>query len=208
VSVHSREAGATPTSEHEGVCVSSQNRRARPLDIFERRARVIRTPAALAAVRRVRPPVLAVRRETRTSRPHLRQNLKTTTGGVPHGRPADREHARHAKKRARTPEEGTDMSERTWYESIKVEGGQLVDKVAQLIREGNVRRIVIKQGDRTIAEFPLTIGVVGAVFAPVLAGVGAIAALIGDCSILVERVDTAGHATPASTPAVQDPPAA
>jgi len=81
------------------------------------------------------------------------------------------------------------MSERTWYESIKVEGGQLVDKVVQLIREGNVRRIVIRQGDRTIAEFPLTVGVVGAVFAPVLAAVGALAALIGDCSIEVERVE-------------------
>jgi hypothetical protein len=81
------------------------------------------------------------------------------------------------------------MSERTWYESIKVEGGQLVDKVAQLIREGNVRRIVIRQGDRSIAEFPLTVGVVGAMFAPVLAAVGALAALIGDCSIEVERVE-------------------
>jgi len=79
------------------------------------------------------------------------------------------------------------MSERTWYESIRVEGGQLLDKVAQLIREGNVRRIVIRQGDRTIAEFPLTVGVVGAVFSPVLAAVGALAALIGDCTIEVER---------------------
>ena len=79
------------------------------------------------------------------------------------------------------------MSERTWYESIRVEGGQLLDKVAQLIREGNVRRIVIRQGDRTVAEFPLTVGVVGAVFSPVLAAVGALAALIGDCTIEVER---------------------
>jgi hypothetical protein len=98
------------------------------------------------------------------------------------------------------------MSERTWYESIKVEGGQLLDKVAQLIREGNVRRIVIKQGDRTIAEFPLTVGVVGAVFAPILAAVGAIAALIGDCSILVERVDTADRSASASAPTAQEPP--
>ena len=81
------------------------------------------------------------------------------------------------------------MSERTWYESIKVEGGQLLDKVAQLIREGNVRRIVIRQDDRTIAEFPLTVGVVGAVFAPILAAVGALAALVNNCSIVVERVE-------------------
>jgi len=80
------------------------------------------------------------------------------------------------------------MSERTWYETIKVESGQLLDKVGQIIREGNVRRIVIKQDDRTVAEFPLTVGVVGAVFAPVLAAVGAIAALIGNCSIVIERV--------------------
>jgi hypothetical protein len=82
------------------------------------------------------------------------------------------------------------MSERTWYESIKVEGGQLLDKVAQLIREGNVRRIVIRQGDRTIAEFPLTVGLVGAMFAPILAAVGALAALLNECSIVVERVTT------------------
>jgi hypothetical protein len=79
------------------------------------------------------------------------------------------------------------MSERTWWESVKVEGGQVIDKVKQVIREGNVRRIVIKQGDRTVAEFPLTVGVVGAVFAPMLAAVGAIAALSTDCSIEIER---------------------
>jgi len=79
------------------------------------------------------------------------------------------------------------MSTRTWWETTKVQGGELVDKVRQLIREGNVRRIVIKQGDRGIAEFPLTAGVVGVVFAPVLAAVGAIAALVTDCSIAVQR---------------------
>jgi Domain of unknown function (DUF4342) len=91
------------------------------------------------------------------------------------------------------------MSERTWYESIKVEGGQLLDKVAQLVREGNVRRIVIRQGDRSVAEFPLTVGVVGAVFAPVLAAVGALAALIGDCSIEVERVERQQSEPPRAT---------
>ena len=79
------------------------------------------------------------------------------------------------------------MSE-TWWESIKIQGHQLVAKVKELIEEGNVRRIVIKQGERTIAEFPLTVGVVGAVAAPMLAAVGAIAALITDCKIEVERV--------------------
>ena len=76
---------------------------------------------------------------------------------------------------------------RTWWETRKVQGGELVDRVRQLVHEGNVRRIVIKQGDRGIAEFPLTAGVVGVVFAPVLAAVGAIAALVTDCSIAVQR---------------------
>ncbi len=75
----------------------------------------------------------------------------------------------------------------TVWERIKVEGGQLLDQVSHLIHEGNVRRIVIKQGERTVAEFPLTIGVIGAVAAPMLAAVGAIAALVTDCSIEVER---------------------
>lgn len=79
------------------------------------------------------------------------------------------------------------MSNGTWWETTRVQGGELLEKVKQLIHEGNVRRIVIKQGERSIAEFPLTAGVVGAVFAPVLAAVGAIAALVTDCSIAVER---------------------
>jgi hypothetical protein len=81
------------------------------------------------------------------------------------------------------------MNEKTWWESIKVQGHQLGTKVRELIEEGNVRRIVIKQGDRTIAEFPLTVGVVGAVAAPILAAVGAIAALVADCKIEVECVE-------------------
>ncbi len=79
------------------------------------------------------------------------------------------------------------MADKTWWETIKVQGGELVDTVKRVVREGNVRRIVIKQGDRTVAEFPLTAGVVGAVFAPVLAAIGAIAALSQECSISVER---------------------
>ena len=81
------------------------------------------------------------------------------------------------------------MSERTWWETIKAEGQELLDKLEGLIREGNVRRVVIKQQDRVIAEFPLMVGVVGAVVAPVLAAIGAIVALAKDCRIEVERVD-------------------
>ena len=74
------------------------------------------------------------------------------------------------------------------WEEFKVSGGQLVDKVKELIHEGNVRRIVIKQDGKTLLEIPLTIAVVGAVLAPILAAVGALAALITDCTIRVERV--------------------
>jgi hypothetical protein len=81
------------------------------------------------------------------------------------------------------------MAERTWWETIKIESDQLVTKVKELIAEGNVRRIIIKHGDHTVAEFPLSIGVVAAVFAPILAAVGAIAALVKDCKIEVERVE-------------------
>ncbi len=78
------------------------------------------------------------------------------------------------------------MSEFFW-ETIKVQGGELLDAVKKLIHEGNVRRVVIKQGDRTVAEFPLTAGVVGTVLAPVLAAIGALAALLTECTIEVER---------------------
>ena len=87
------------------------------------------------------------------------------------------------------------MQERSWQESIKVEGGQILDQVKKLIEEGNVRRIVIKQDGRTIVEFPLTIGVVGVVFAPMLAAVGAIAALLTECTIEVTRVESTAGAT-------------
>ncbi len=79
------------------------------------------------------------------------------------------------------------MAGNTVWEQIKGEGGQLLDRVRQLIHEGNVRRIVIKQAGRTVAEFPLTVGVIGAVAAPILAAIGAIAALLTDCTIEVER---------------------
>jgi hypothetical protein len=80
------------------------------------------------------------------------------------------------------------MSEQTVWESIKVESGQLLDRVRHIIREGNVRRIRVRQNGAIVAEFPLTVGVVGTVFAPVLAAIGAIAALLSECSIEIERV--------------------
>jgi len=73
-------------------------------------------------------------------------------------------------------------------ESFKVNGEELIKKFKDLIKEGNVRRITIKEKTgKTIIDIPLTVGVVGAVLAPVLAAVGAIAALISECTIAVER---------------------
>lgn len=73
-------------------------------------------------------------------------------------------------------------------ESYQIKGEDLVKKVKALIKEGNVRRITIsdKKGKELVA-FPLTIGVIGAVIAPVLAAIGAIAALVTECTITVER---------------------
>lgn len=80
------------------------------------------------------------------------------------------------------------MDTSTFKESFKVAADQLVDAVRKVLHEGNVRRIVIKQHDgRTVAEFPMTVGVVGAVIAPVLAAVGALAAVLSECTIEVER---------------------
>ena len=78
------------------------------------------------------------------------------------------------------------MSER--QEEFKVNGEELMGKVKQLIHEGNVRRIIIKnKEDKTLVELPLTIGVVGAVLAPFFAAVGTIAALVTECTIVVIR---------------------
>jgi hypothetical protein len=79
------------------------------------------------------------------------------------------------------------MEPHSSWESFKVSGGELLGRVKQLVHEGNVRRVRIRQGDRVVAEFPLTIGVVGAALAPMLAAVGAIAALAAECTIEVER---------------------
>jgi uncharacterized protein DUF4342 len=79
------------------------------------------------------------------------------------------------------------VSTQTYWESIRASGTLLLDTFKSLIREGNVRRVIIKQDGRTIAEFPLTVGVVGAALAPPLAAVGAIAALVTECTIEVER---------------------
>jgi Domain of unknown function (DUF4342) len=78
------------------------------------------------------------------------------------------------------------MVEQTREETFRVSGEEVVSRVKELIREGNVRRIIIKDRDgRVVAEFPLTVGVVGAVLAPVLAALGAVAALLTECTITI-----------------------
>ncbi|MEO6454058.1 MAG: DUF4342 domain-containing protein [Ginsengibacter sp.] len=76
----------------------------------------------------------------------------------------------------------------SFKESFTLQGEQLIKKIKDLIAEGNVRKISIhdKTG-KELMSFPLTVGVVGAVLLPVLAAVGAVAALIGECTISVER---------------------
>lgn len=73
-------------------------------------------------------------------------------------------------------------------EEFKVSGSELVDKIKQLLHEGNIRRIVIRQDGNTVMELPLTVAAVGVVLVPVLAAVGAFAALATNCSIIVERI--------------------
>lgn len=80
--------------------------------------------------------------------------------------------------------------ERTHTEEFKVNGDALIAKTKEIIHEGNVRRIIIKNDqDQVLIEVPLTIGVVGVVLLPVWAALGAIAALAADLTIVVERVD-------------------
>jgi len=85
--------------------------------------------------------------------------------------------------RTSTPTEGARI-----VEEIHCTGDQLLAKVRELLHEGNVRRIAFKNEEgHTFVEFPLTVGVAGALFAPWLAAVGAIAALVAHLTIVVER---------------------
>ncbi len=81
----------------------------------------------------------------------------------------------------------------TVKERFTVSGNQLVDKVKQLIREGNVRKVRLLHKEKTLLEIPLSVGApaaaVGIVALPVLAAVGAFAALITECTIEVEKVE-------------------
>lgn len=82
------------------------------------------------------------------------------------------------------------------FEEIKLEGSQLVDKVKELVKEGKARRITIIKDGRTLAEFPLYLGLGGSAAAvvamPYLAAIGAIAALVTDVTVRIERDPTEG----------------
>lgn len=73
-------------------------------------------------------------------------------------------------------------------ESFRLSANQIVDKIKELIKEGNVRRIIIQnEREETILEIPMTVAVIGTMIAPILAAVGALAALMTNCTIIVER---------------------
>ncbi len=95
---------------------------------------------------------------------------------------------------------GDDMSEQDVAEDIqteeevkteehKIKGESLLSKIKELVHQGNIRRIIIKNDEgRTLIEIPLTLGVVGIALAPVWAALGAIAALVADLTVVVEKV--------------------
>ena len=92
-------------------------------------------------------------------------------------------------------------------EELQVVGEQLLTKVKELIHEGNVRRIIIKQeGGNTILEIPLTVGVVGILALPQLAAIGAVCALVTRCSIEVVRTDEPFTGTHSETSIDEIPP--
>ena len=91
------------------------------------------------------------------------------------------------------------MSEQ--WETFKVKGDELLSRIKQIVHEGNVRRVAIKQAGKTVAEFPLSVGIVGAIGAPTLAAIGALAALLTHCSIEVQRAE--GTVKPPRKPAAR-----
>jgi hypothetical protein len=80
------------------------------------------------------------------------------------------------------------MNEKFRTEEFKVEGEKLVARIKELIHEGNIRRVIIKDKDgKVMVEFPMTFGVAGVLIAPQLAAIGAIAALLTEATIVVEK---------------------
>jgi hypothetical protein len=90
--------------------------------------------------------------------------------------------------------------ERTFWQKLEGTTDTILAQLRKLVDEGSIRRIVVKQRGKTIAEFPLTAGVIGAVIAPVAAAIGALTAIIADCSIEVEKEVDTEAAKPAAAP--------
>lgn len=88
------------------------------------------------------------------------------------------------------------MSTQTWWETVGGTGSAVLDQLRKLLAEGNIRRVRVRQKGQVIAEFPLTVGLVGAVFAPLLAAIGAMTALVTGCTIEVEREGARGAEDP------------
>jgi Domain of unknown function (DUF4342) len=97
-----------------------------------------------------------------------------------------------------------DSMERTWRERIEGTTDQILAQIRKLLDEGNIRRVLVKQQGRTIAEFPLTVGVVGTVIAPIAAALGALTAVLADCTIEVEKTTPPAPPTEAVVPVEPD----
>ena len=94
----------------------------------------------------------------------------------------------------------------TFWQKLEGTTDQILNQLKKLVDEGNIRRVVVKQRGRTVAEFPLTAGVIGAVLAPVAAAIGALSALLAECSIEVEK--TVQEPVAPAEPAAAEPRAA
>ena len=80
--------------------------------------------------------------------------------------------------------------EKVHSEEFRVNGEELIGRIKNLVNEGNIRRIIIKDKEgKVIFEIPLTFGILGALLAPQLAAIGAIAALLGEATVVVEKAD-------------------
>jgi hypothetical protein len=95
--------------------------------------------------------------------------------------------------------------ERTWREKIEGTTDQILAQIKRLLDEGNIRRVLVKQQGRVVAEFPLTVGVVGTVIAPLAAAIGALTAVLADCTIEVEKTAADAPESPVTPPAGPEP---
>ncbi len=80
---------------------------------------------------------------------------------------------------------------KTWTEEFQIAGDKLVGNLKEMLHEGNIRRVTIQNEEgKALIDIPLYVGVVGALLAPQLAAIGAIAALVTNCTLIVEKVET------------------